>query len=72
MALLNWKPDYLLGNAPIDSDHRHLESIFVLQARLEEASIKFEKETIAFLGTWLTDHIAEEDRAFGRFLTGAS
>ncbi len=129
MALLNWKPDYLLGNVPIDSDHRHLfdlinsfhyafiqnrerkeilrllnslvkyseehfqreekmmadhgypglerhrdihaglfETIFVLQARLEEASIKMEKETIAFLGTWLTDHIAEEDRAFGRFL----
>ncbi len=24
MALLNWKRDYLLGNAQIDSDHQHL------------------------------------------------
>ena len=27
-----------------------------------------EKETVDFLRTWLTDHIAEEDRAFGRYL----
>ena len=129
MALLNWKRDYLLGNAQIDSDHQHLfdlinsfhyefvqnrdrakilrllnmlvkyceehfqreelmmaeksypgldehrqihaglfETIFELQSKLENDSIRMEKETIVFLRHWLTDHIAEHDTAFARFL----
>lgn len=40
----------------------------MIESELEEASIKMEKETVDFLRTWLTDHIAEEDRAFGRYL----
>jgi hemerythrin len=35
---------------------------------MEEASIKMEKEAVDFLRHWLTDHIAEEDTAFARFL----
>lgn len=48
------------------------ETIFVLQTKLEEASIKMEKETVEFLRHWLTDHIAEHDKEFGRFLAGSS
>jgi hemerythrin len=44
------------------------ETIFVLQTKLEAEAIKIEQETVAFLRHWLTDHIAEEDRAFARFL----
>jgi hemerythrin len=45
------------------------ETIFQLQTKLEEASVKMEKETVDFLRHWLTDHIAEHDTAFARFLT---
>ena len=129
MALLNWKRDFLLGNAQVDSDHQHLfdlinsfhyeyiqnrdraeilrllnnlvkyceehfqreegmmaeksypglddhrqiharlfETIFDLQSKLENASIKMEKETVDFLRHWLTDHIVEHDMAFARYL----
>lgn len=44
------------------------ETIFHLQTKLEEASIKMEKETVDFLRHWLTDHIAEHDMEFARFL----
>jgi hemerythrin len=44
------------------------ETIFQLQTKLEEASVKMEKETVDFLRHWLTDHIAEHDTAFARFL----
>ncbi|MBI4989058.1 MAG: hemerythrin family protein [Rhodocyclales bacterium] len=44
------------------------ETIFQLQAKLEEASVKMEKETVDFLRHWLTDHIAEHDTEFARFL----
>lgn len=129
MALLNWKPDYLIGHTRIDAEHQHLfdlinafhyafvqsrdrreilqllnslvqyaeehfqreeqlmaehaypglerhreihaglfETIFRLQGKLEQASIKLEKDTFAFLRTWLTEHIVEHDMEFGRFL----
>lgn len=45
------------------------ETLFLLQAKLEKEAIGMEKETVEFLRTWLTDHIAEEDRALGRFLS---
>lgn len=48
------------------------ETLFSLQAKLERGSIGMEQETVGFLRTWLTDHIAEEDRALGKFLAGAS
>lgn len=44
------------------------ETIFALQEKFEAGVVKAESETVAFLRTWLTDHIAEEDKAFGRFL----
>ncbi|MBK6630221.1 MAG: hemerythrin family protein [Betaproteobacteria bacterium] len=44
------------------------ETIFALQTKLEADAIRMEQETVAFLRHWLTDHIAEEDRAFARFL----
>jgi len=129
VALLNWKSDYVVGNAQIDADHHHLfdlinefhyvfsqnhnrieiarvlnnlvkyceehfqreealmsqhgypglaehqaihaelfETLFTLQSKFEDGSIKMEKETIEFLRHWLTDHIAEHDMKFGRFL----
>jgi hemerythrin len=46
------------------------ETIFVLQEKLEAGAVKMESETVAFLRTWLTEHITEEDKAFGRFLAG--
>ncbi|PWB39783.1 MAG: hemerythrin [Rhodocyclales bacterium] len=48
------------------------ETLFSLQTKLERGTIGMEMETIAFLRTWLTDHIAEEDRALGKFLAEPS
>lgn len=49
---------------------RLFETLFSLQSKLEEGSIGMEKETVDFLRSWLTDHIAEEDTALGKFLAG--
>ncbi len=46
------------------------ETIFALQEKFEAGAVKMESEAVAFLRTWLTDHITEEDKAFGRFLAG--
>ena len=48
------------------------ETLFSLQTKLEKGTIGSDKETVEFLRTWLTDHIAEEDRALGKFLAEAS
>ncbi len=48
------------------------ETLFALQSKLEQGSLKTEKETVDFLRTWLTDHIAEDDAALGKFLAGSS
>ncbi len=122
MALLGWKPEYAVGDAEIDADHRHLfelvnsfheaftrdrdrrdilrilnalvsyseahfrreeammaerqmpgleehrrlhvrlfEKIFELQKQLEAGSLRIEKQTVEFLHTWLTNHIAGGD-----------
>lgn len=45
------------------------ETLFALQAKLEKKTIGMEQETVTFLRTWLTDHIAEDDRALGIFLS---
>lgn len=47
---------------------RLFETLFSLQAKLERETIGMEQETVAFLRTWLTDHIAAEDKALGHFL----
>ena len=44
------------------------ETLFSLQTKLEKGTIGMEQETVAFLRNWLTDHIAEDDRALGKFL----
>lgn len=51
-----------------DIHARLFETLFTLQKRLEENSVGMEKETIDFLRNWLTDHIAEQDIALGKYL----
>ena len=48
------------------------ETIFDLQAQLENDSFKMDRETIGFLRHWLTDHVVEHDVAFARFLSKAA
>lgn len=48
------------------------ETLFSLQSKLEGGAFKAETETVDFLRTWLTDHIAEDDLALGKFLAGAA
>jgi len=45
------------------------ETIFELQEKFEAGAITADKEAVAFLRNWLTDHIATEDMAFGGFLS---
>lgn len=62
--------DYPELAAHRDIHARLFETIFALQEKFEAGAVKAESEAVAFLRTWLTDHIAEEDKAFGRFLAG--
>ncbi len=57
------------GLAEHQTIHAELfETLFTLQSKFEDGSVKMEKETIEFLRHWLIDHIADHDMKFGRFL----
>lgn len=45
-----------------------VETVFTLQSKFESQELKMEKETVDFLRHWLTDHIADEDTKFARFM----
>lgn len=44
------------------------EQIYALNARFEDRALNPTYETVAFLRTWLTDHILKSDVAFGEYL----
>ena len=51
------------------AEHERLfETVFTLQSKFESRELKMEKETVEFLRHWLTDHIADDDRKFAKFL----
>lgn len=58
---------------PLLEAHHHLHeklygSIYVLQTQLEKDPAAAKLQTIAFLKTWLTDHILQHDLAFAEFV----
>lgn len=48
---------------------RLYERIFALNAKLEDRSLNPTYDTIAFLRTWLSDHIVGDDVAIGAYLS---
>ncbi|MBS1196849.1 MAG: hemerythrin-like metal-binding protein [Proteobacteria bacterium] len=60
-------------NYPGLEEHHHLheklyETIYALNSRLHKDPRPLERETIAFLKNWLTDHILLHDLALGEFI----
>ena len=60
-------------NYPLQEDHHHLheklyDTIYALNERLQNDPRPLEREAIAFLKNWLTDHILLHDLALGEFI----
>ena len=62
-----------LNGYPVLEEH-HLfhtklyESIYQLNDRLESDPAPLDRQTIAFLKNWLSDHIMQEDQKLGEYL----